>query len=295
MSAINQFKIVSLGQTLDTYDNLDISLTYQIDDIEDITVKKSSFSKTIILPGTPANNEYFKNIFDLNIDISETSYNPKKALPVQVLIGDELVFQGNLQLLNVITNQKQVDYEIVITGVFKNIIIAFADYYLNQLNLDEYDHYRNVQTISNSWDNYISINSPTSSVLTQPGDGYIYPMIVNGQNPVTAANGLPKFNSFDLNPSVYVKTLIDKMFEFAGYTYSSNFFNSNYFRSLVVPTDSPQYSSEDIDDKTVRVTWNNPTPFVPPSGITQTNSMYFTPLSTLSGNVALTPMLQKSN
>ena len=295
MSAINQFKIVSLGQTLDTYDNLDISLTYQIDDIEDITVKKSSFSKTIILPGTAANNEYFKNIFDLNIDISETSYNPKKALPVQVLIGDELVFQGNLQLLNVITNQKQVDYEIVITGVFKNIIIAFADYYLNQLNLDEYDHYRNVTTISNTWDNYISINNPTSSILTQPGDGYIYPMIVNGQNPVTAPNGLPKFNSFDLNPSVYVKTLIDKMFEFAGYTYSSNFFNSNYFRSLVIPTDTPQYSSEDIDDKTVRVTWNNPTPFVPPSGVTQVNSMYFTPLSTLSGNVALTPMLQKSN
>ena len=294
MSAINQFKIISLGQTLDTYDNLDISLTYQIDDIEDLTVKKSSFSKTIILPGTSANNEYFRNIFDVNIDISDTSYNPKKALPVQVLIGDELVFQGNLQLLNVITNQKQVDYEIVITGVFKNIIIAFADYYLNQLNLDEYDHYRNVQTISNTWDNFISINNPASSVLTQPGDGYIYPMIVNGQNPVTATNGLPKFYSFDLNPSVYVKTLIDKMFEFAGYTYTSNFFNSEYFRSLVVPTDSPQYSSEDIDNKTVRVTWNNPTPFVAPSGVTQVNNGYFTPLSTLSGTIALSPMLDKS-
>jgi hypothetical protein len=295
MSAINQFKIVSLGQTLDTYDDINISLTYQIDDIEDITVKKSSFSKTIILPGTPTNNEYFKNIFDVNIDISETSYNPKKALPVQVLIGDELVFQGNLQLLNIITNQKQVDYEVVITGVFKNIIIAFADYYLNQLNLDEYDHYRNTGTIVNTWDNYISINNPLSSILTQPGDGYIYPIIVNGQNPVTATNGAIKFNSFDLNPAVYAKTLIDKMFEFAGYTYSSNFFNSEYFRSLVIPTDTPQYSSEDIDDKTVRVTWDSPTPFVIPSGVTQTNSFLFSPASTLSGTVALSPMLQKSS
>jgi len=294
MSGINQFKIVSLGQTLDTYDDIDISLTYQIDDIEDITVKKSSFSKTIILPGTPKNNEYFKNIYDLNIDIANTSYNPKKALPVQVLIGDELVFQGNLQLLNVITNQKQVDYEIVITGVFKNIIISFADYYLNQLNLDEYDHYRNENTITNTWDNYISINNPLSSILTQPGEGYIYPIIVTGQNPVTAANGSIKFNSFDLNPAVYVKTLIDKMFEFAGYTYTSNFFNSDYFRSLVIPTDTPQYSSEDIDNKTVRVTWDNPAPFVIPSGVTQVNSYLFSPASTLGGTVALTPMLQKS-
>ena len=295
MSAINQFKIVSLGKTLDTYDDLDISLTYQIDDIEDLTVKKSSFSKTIILPGTPINNEYFKNIFDINIDISETSYNPKKALPVQVLIGDELIFQGNLQLLNVITNQKQVDYEVVITGVFKNIIIAFADYYINQLNLDEYDHYRTVTTIEKTWDNYISINNPSSSVLTQPGDGYIYPLIVNGQNPITASNGLITFNSFDLNPAVYTKTLIDKMFEFAGYTYTSNFFNSEYFRSLVVPTDTPQYTSEDISDKTVRVTFDKPQPFVAPSGVTQNNNYLYSPLNTLSQTVGLSPMLQKSN
>jgi hypothetical protein len=295
MSAINQFKIVSLGKTLDTYDDIDISLTYQIDDIEDITVKKSSFSKTIILPGTPVNNEYFKNIYDVNIDISQTSYNPKKALPVQVLIGDEQIFTGNLQLLNVITNQKQVDYEIVITGVFKNIMVGFADYFLNQLDLSEYDHYRNNQTISNSWDNIISIGDPVSAIISTPGTGYIYPITVMGQNPITTTNGLKAFNAFDLNPAVYVKTLMDKMFEFAGYTYTSNFFNSSYFLNLVVPTDTPQYTSEDIDDKTVRVTFNNPQPFVPPSGVTQVNNFLFSPTNTLSGTVALTPMLAKSN
>ena len=295
MSAINQFKIVSLGQVLDTYDDIDISLTYQIDDIEDITVKKSSFSKTIILPGTPKNNQYFKNIYDVNIDISQTSYNPKKALPVQVLIGDEQIFTGNLQLLNVITNQKQVDYEIVITGVFKNIMVGFADYYLNQLDLSEYDHYRYTSNIAASWNNQINIGDPTTFTQSTPGTGYIYPITVTGQNPITAPNGLKTFNSFDLNPAVYVKTLMDKMFEFAGYTYTSNFFNSSYFLNLVVPTDTPQYTSEDIDDKTVRVTFNNPQPFVAPSGVTQSNNYLFSPLSTLSGTVALTPMLAKSN
>ena len=295
MSAINQFKIVSLGQTLDTYDDIDISLTYQIDDIEDITVKKSSFSKTIILPGTPINNEYFKNIFDVNIDISNTSYNPKKALPVSVLIGDELIFVGNLQLLNIITNQKQVDYEVVITGVFKNIMIGFADYYLNQLNLNEYNHYRNEGTIENSWDNIISIGDPLSAVQTTPGTGYIYPITVLGQNAITATNGVKTFNAFDLNPAVYVKTIIDKMFEFAGYTYTSNFFNSSYFLNLVVPTETPQYDSEDITNKTVRVTFDNPTPFVVPSGVTQSNNYLFSPTNTLSGTVAMTPMLPKAN
>lgn len=294
MSAINQFKIVSLGKTLDTYDDLNISLTYQIDDIEDITVKKSSFSKTIILPGTPNNNEYFKNIFDVNIDISTTSYNPKKALPIQVLIGDEQVFTGNLQLLNVITNQKQVDYEVVITGIFKNIIISFADYYLTQLNLDEYDHYRTMWRIVDSWTNAININNPNQLVQSFPGTGYIYPIIVSGNNPITASNGLITFNAFDLNPAVYVKTLIDKMFEFAGYTYTSNFFNSDYFKALVVPTETAQYDSDQINEKTVRVTYNTPQPFQLPVDVGTSLSAYFAPLNTLSGTVALSKMLQKS-
>ena len=293
MSAINQFKIISLGVTLDTYDDIDISLTYQIDDIEDITVKKSSFSKTIILPGTSTNNQYFKNIFDVNIDISETSYNPKKALPVQVLIGDELIFAGNLQLLNIITNQKQVDYEIVITGIFKNIMIAFSDYYLNQLNLDEYKHFRSVTTISSSWYNNIFVNDPYNTTYSPPGFGYIYPITVSGQNPIIS-NGLKKFNSFDLNPAVYVRTIIDKMFEFAGYTYTSNFFESEYFNSLVVPTETPQYNTEDIDNKTVRVTYQKDAFLMSPK-LNNGLQSYYSPVSTLNNTSALTPMLEKSS
>jgi hypothetical protein len=174
-------------------------------------------------------------------------------------------------------------------------MVGFADYFLNQLDLSEYDHYRNNQTISNSWDNLISIGDPVSQIQSTPGTGYIYPITVMGQNPITTTNGLKAFNAFDLNPAVYVKTLMDKMFEFAGYTYTSNFFNSSYFLNLVVPTDTPQYTSEDIDDKTVRVTFNNPSPFVVPSGVTQVNNFLFSPLSTLGQTVALTPMLAKSN
>jgi hypothetical protein len=247
MSAINQFKIVSLGREIDTYDNTDISFNYQIDDIEDLTKKKSSFSKTIIIPGTANNNDFFKNIFEINIDISNTSYNPKKSLPVQVLIGDEQIFGGNLQLLNIITNQKLVEYEVVITGIFKNIIVALADYYLQQLSLEEFDHNRNVTTITDSFLNIIKVNGLTTQVT--PGTGYIYPITVNGNSPVSSRI----FNAFDLNPAVYVKTIIDKIFEWAGYTYSSEFFNSDYFKALVVPCDTPQQDSQWTNDHTVRI------------------------------------------
>jgi hypothetical protein len=104
--SFNQLQIIANNTVLDTYDDWDVSLNYQIQDILDISKRTTSFSKTIIIPGTKLNNEFFENIFDLNIDISITSYNPKRSLPCQIKIGDQAIFNGNLELLQVIVNQK---------------------------------------------------------------------------------------------------------------------------------------------------------------------------------------------
>ena len=72
--SFNQLQIVANTTVLDTYDDWDISLNYKIQDITDISKRETSFSKTIIIPGTKINNEFFENIFDLNVDISITSY-----------------------------------------------------------------------------------------------------------------------------------------------------------------------------------------------------------------------------
>jgi len=295
----NQFRIVSNGISLDTYDNLDFSFTYQIEDIEDVTTKKESYSKTILLPGTKINKEYFRQIQDVDIDISNTYYNPKKSLPVQVYIGDELIFNGNLQLLTVVENQKQVDFEVVITGVFKNIMIELSDYYISQLNLDEYNHARNVTTIGNSYNNLIYKNG----ILTQvePGEGYTYPMIMNGnfQPSVSGINGII-INSYDLNPAIYLKTLMDKLFLFAGYTYTSKFFNSDYFKSLIMPLDMPQYTSEEYNQRIVRVgirdnnfyTYPNSPIFPQPNRIYVENAAI---ALGLIGSQPISPALVKSN
>ena len=54
----NQYKLVVGGKELDTFEDLGISLNYQIEDIIDITKRKTNYSKTIELPGTPINNNY---------------------------------------------------------------------------------------------------------------------------------------------------------------------------------------------------------------------------------------------
>ena len=248
--AFNQFKILANGIALETYDDFAISLNYQITDITDITSRKTSFSKTIIIPGTAINNDFFQQIFELNVDLTDTSYNPKIAIPCSIRIGDEEVFAGNLQLLKVISNQKLVEYEIIITGLLKNILFNFADYYLNQLDLSEYNHERNLTTVSNSWD-YIIKKSGVDFDASGLGEGYVYPFVNQGNSQdISTVSYL-----YDMYPAVYAKTVIDKLFEFAGYTYTSSFFNTPYFKSIILPftNDRLQYLDEEFSATTTTV------------------------------------------
>jgi hypothetical protein len=228
--AQNQFIIQAGDIQLDTYDDDSILLNYSIVDITDIASRNTSFSKELTIPGTPKNNDFFERIFDVNVDLSITSYNPKRAIPAQIIIGTRTVFQGNLQLVSITKNQQMVEYNIILTGILKNLLYNFGDYSLQQLDLSEYNHQRNKTTIQDSWNYVIKKNTATYDAVN-PGEGYVYPQIVYG-NSQDISNVSYVYDNY---PAVYVKTIMDKLFDFGGYTYTSDFFNSEYFRKLIVP------------------------------------------------------------
>lgn len=225
---MNTFQIIAAKTTLDTYDDIDISLNFQIDDILDITKRNSSYSKTIKVPGTANNNKFFKRIFDVNIDAA--FFNPVKKIYCELRIGDNQIITGDLQLIDIIINNKKVDYEIVITGQLKSILTDFGDLTLRNLDLSEYNHTRSQQNIQNSW-TYNIKNQGVDTQYGEPGTGYVYPYIINGNS----TDIYDRLYTYDLFPSVYVKTVIDKIFDSAGYTYTSDFFNSDYFKKLILP------------------------------------------------------------
>ncbi len=98
--------------------------------------------------------------------------------------------------------------------------------------------------------NILSFNQQLS--WTNPiGQGYLYPMIDYGKT----LNSY--FRVIDLYPSVYVKTIIDKMFSDAGFIYESNFLNSDLFKRLVIPYNGQSQlvlSDNQIKDRTFRAT-----------------------------------------
>jgi len=244
---MNKYIITANGIDLDTFEGFGVSLNYQIEDILDITKRKTNFSKTIQLPGTPRNNLFFKQIFDVNID--NINFNPNLRIPAIIRIGDNDVLNGNLQLTNIVIDNKDIAYEVVVAGSLKNIINSIQDYYLSDLDFSEYDHIRSRQNIINSWDYIIQKNNNTFNASS--GEGYVYPYIVNGQS----SDILDKWYVYDAFPSVYLKTIIDKLFEFSEFTYTSDFFESEYFKSLIIPfvEGKLQLDEDDVNARTVVV------------------------------------------
>jgi hypothetical protein len=244
------YKLIVDGVELDTYGDLGISLNYKLADIFDVSSRSSNFSRTILLPGTPTNNIFFKHIKDVNV----TGVNVKKASIASIQAGSNELLKGNLFLIKIIDLNDKIEYEVQINGLLSNILLSMNDVGLNALNMSEFNHIRSRDNIINSWDFIIHKNGIQTDIGA-PGYGYMYPYIIYGNfNNVF-------YNSYisDLFPAFYVKTIIDKIFEFTGYTYTSKFFNTILFNKLIMPFtgDKLQKSEETMIEQTTRVGVNN--------------------------------------
>lgn len=281
---MNQFIINAGGKTLDTYDDINISFNYQIEDILDITKRNSSYSKTIKLPGTPTNNQFFKQIFQVDIDAA--FFNPNKKIYCEIKISDNQILTGDLQLLDILINNKKVEYEIVVTGQLKSILFDLGELTLRNLNLSEFNHVRSKANIQNSWIYKIKVNN-NDVQYGQGGTGYVYPYIINGNS----SDVFNRLYCYDQYPAVYVKTIVDKIFELAGYTYTSNFFNSDYFKKLILPyvNDKIEKTAEIMSAQTTVVGVNGSNPESSP-GLNNGYSPTFNEPSP-TGYRAITPLL----
>jgi hypothetical protein len=217
---------------LDIDDDFNISLNYQIDDILDISKRNTSYSKTVSLPGTQKNNLFFKSVFDVNVN--NISFNPTKRVGVLVTVTDAEVFRGDLQLINIKINTGEVSYEVVLTGKLRDILTEMGDLSIKELDLSEYNHTRNAQNIIDSWEYKVFINNNLTEV-NGPGVGYVYPHIFREVPSSVFSNDPLVTVDYNYYPAVYVKTVIDKLFQYTNYTYTSNFFNTEYFKRLILP------------------------------------------------------------
>lgn len=131
-------------------------------------------------------------------------------------------------------------------------------------------------TINKGWGDNSVNESGTSYVKCPTGEGYVYPIFeYDYYTSFTIPGGgrVQGWSVENLYPQLYVKTVVDKIFSDIGYTYESEFFNSCFFKRLVLPFTGEYYekSTFEIQQQEFRAgitgstthnynIWNQPSP-----------------------------------
>lgn len=230
-------------QELDITKDFSQQITYAVDDLTNTDSKTTSFTKTIVLPGTANNNRLLGNIFEFGnsnftIDLAPNvnyNFNASKSAKARLEINGLQVMKGVLRLLEIIVDGEWIEYEVALFGELGGFVASMGSRKLTDLDFSEYNHQYNVTNIVNSWD------SPSG------GTGYYYPLIDYGNtSPLNQADFAKKnfyFTAF--RPAFYVRQYMTKIVEQAGYTLQSTFMDTAFFKRLIIPNNQSrlQYKS----------------------------------------------------
>ena len=273
-------KIFIEGFELDLTQGLSNQLTFAIDDLNNLDSKATTFSKTIVLPGSTNNNKLLGNIFEFNnanftIDEApnvEYNFNASKSAACRIEVDGLEIVKGIFRLLEIIRDGENVEYECAVFGELGGLVTALGNKRLEDLDFSAYNHNYTYANITASWN-------------TATGSGYCYPLIDYG-NVSTGLYGTAKkdFQYKTFRPALFVKEYFDKVMAAAGYTYTSSFLNTAFFKRLIIPnnakaltttsstalnvSNSTAYSLSDVP--------GNPDYFTPLSFPTQTTLGAFT-------------------
>lgn len=206
-----------------------IAQTLKRNEVGDLTARSVSFTSTFRFPFTPTNNRIYQHANKVN---SESTLPYQKQTAKLVQNGIETIQKGVHYL-----RQVSESYEAYILHNVADFFDQLGNKTLNDLDFEG---------VNGSWeDGDIENYRNTSS-------GVVAPVMDYGN----FTPGTPAINVSQYLPSVYYKTIIDKIFEQAGYDKSGTVFsNAKYLKQIIAYSrTSFSYGSKFANDRSASAT-----------------------------------------
>ena len=231
--------------------SLDPSFTRSITDIKRPEKRNATYSKSVTVPNSKEADVLFASIWDINIET--TSFDVTQKADCRYYVDGAETIIGYCQLKEIsITDNKEIEYSIVIYSEFANLMKSIQNLELTDLTgLDIYDHLitREVQNWSsgNNGEPYQIFENYPSIIPGALGVGYIYPLIDFG----TSSDAI-SFDTMDIGCAIYAKEYWDRIHDEAGFSYE--FLDSDFedhFKRLIIPSSPDAYKldSDEIEQR----------------------------------------------
>lgn len=236
---------------LDLYQDEDIFLDYSFAEIQDITSKNSSFTRSFTLPGSKNNNDIFQHYYDLNSSL--TDYDIRSVFEASLEQNGYELMRGYIRLEKVTVDVTNVIYSVVFFSNVGLLTTNIGDKLLADIDYSSLDHeYTLDNIISSLYDTDFSGGTQPYNdgrvMYVLAGFGYDYddtnnviksstPIIdyQNGLTPGYFDNIGSPLRYYYLKPAIQIKWLYEKIFSEAGFRINSDFFNTSYFKRYFLP------------------------------------------------------------
>lgn len=214
---------------LDLFEDEEIVVTYEIDDIRSIDSKNSGYTKSFSIPASKVNSKFFQQVYLLT---DGGNWNPyAKASAILYSEGVE-VFKGFLKLDDIVKKDNNAIFNITLFEEVADLKTELGNKTLAALPWDSLVHDYTKQNIVDSWTGELTtINDQETAVIKYPFCNWI--------GNFDYQNNEIFLNRFQdaFRPWVQAKYIWDKIFDQSSFQYVSTFLNSPEFTKAFVDWD----------------------------------------------------------
>jgi hypothetical protein len=227
---VGKLVIKDTGLILDLFKDEDIKVSTNILELFDLGEIPGTFTRTVTLPGTKINNQFFEHYYDISI-YEPDLFNTNQIVEAYLDFDSFYIANGYLQLkkVNLFENKFVDSYEVELFGIISNFSVDTRSSFLTDItSLNAYNHTSSLANITSSW---------AGGLFN--GD-IVYPMAEYGQqifySQETVDAGIDDINGSlsvqDYKPAIRLKKVWDAIFQEFGYTYTGSFWNESWLDSV---------------------------------------------------------------
>tara|TARA_R100000808_G_scaffold118_1_gene858 strand:- start:1236 stop:4565 length:3330 start_codon:yes stop_codon:yes gene_type:complete len=256
---------------LDLQKNPNVVVNYNFLDLQNPENRKTNFSQTLKLPFSNANNQFFENWFDVNLDT--LVYNTKTKFDALLYVDSIPQLKGFIELKAIYLNARL--YEVALFGDTANFFTEIKDKKLKdafkteladtpgEFEIDkQLDHNLTLQNIKNSWTTGITtteetptttndimypiidwghtINPYSSAMFWSPGD--LWEMNEDGGDTSQVLDTYGFVQASHLKPAIRIQRLLHIIAQKAGYQIKSTFLGIDDTNDSTPITDTQWFS-----------------------------------------------------
>jgi hypothetical protein len=227
-----------------------IPLNFSITETDSVFIKSVPYSKMFKLPDTPTNRLIFERLFNFNI--RQNTWGVQKVECVYYVDTIE-IFRGFIQLVRTIISRGIIEYEVFLISNKKAILLDIP----NDSKLEDLEWPTSTKHSFSASNIFNNISGNTQEI--QPYQYYFWDSgnfvdkVIPNEYDYSLGYNITRFAAIDFEnyfrPGVYVKSIWDRIFETYGYSYSSTFLESDFFKNLIMPftNDDLNYSQANGD------------------------------------------------